>query len=63
MSDKKDIAGRLDRGFYTTTEAAKMLKVNARTIRRWIDKGYIQAKKIGGRWRIPASEVERLLSE
>ena len=34
-----------------------------RTLRRWIKEGKIKAVNIGGRWRIPESEVKRLLGQ
>lgn len=45
-------------------EVAKRLRVRQETVRRWISEGTIHGTMIGGRrsgYRIPASEVERLL--
>lgn len=47
---------------YTVKEVAAMFRVNAATVRNWIRKGQIQAMKIGGSTRIPASELARIES-
>ncbi len=53
------------RGFivrlYRTGEVAKRLGVSTMTIRRWVKSGKIKAHKIGKEYRIPESEVLRLL--
>ncbi|WP_394356123.1 IS607 family transposase [Thermococcus stetteri] len=46
---------------YRTGEVAKRLGVSAMTIRRWVKSGKIKAHKIGKEYRIPESEVLRLL--
>lgn len=38
--------------YLTPLEAAKVLKVDRRTIYRWLRSGEIDARKIGGTWRI-----------
>ncbi len=48
---------------YSTREACKMLGIANRTIRRWIKEGRIRAVNINGRWRIPESEIKRLLRQ
>ena len=45
--------------FLTIREVAERLKVSQRTIRRWIDRGYLQAVKLGRTVRID----ERALSD
>jgi excisionase family DNA binding protein len=48
---------------YRSHEAGIILNVNRQTIRRWINDGKINAiKTVGGHNRIPASEIDRLLS-
>lgn len=42
------------------SKVAEMLDRNPITIRRWIDKGYIKAIKIGKIWDITEEEVERI---
>jgi len=48
---------------YSTREACKILGIANRTLRRWIKEGKIQAVNINGRWRIPESEIKRLLGQ
>lgn len=43
-------------------EACRRLGINYATLRRWIEKGHIKAvKTVGGKYRIPESEVRRIL--
>lgn len=47
----------------TPQEAADRLRVTAKTIKRWADEGALSCVTLpSGRIRIPASEVQRLLS-
>ena len=48
---------------YTTREVCEILGIANRTLRRWIKEGKIRAVNIGGRWRIPESEVKRILGQ
>ncbi len=48
---------------YSTRDACEILGVANRTLRRWIKEGKIRAINIGGRWRIPESEIKRLLGQ
>lgn len=47
---------------YSVVQASELLGVQARTIRSWIHKGKLQAKKLTGtrRWVILESEIERM---
>ena len=47
----------------TTEEASKILYVTPYTIREYIKKGMLRAKKLGKRYLILKSEVENLLEE
>lgn len=48
----------------TLKEAKKMLAVSTSTIQRWDREGKIKCiRTVGGRRRIPLSEVQRLLKE
>ena len=52
-----------EKEWYTTGEAAKILGVSFRTIKRWIYSGKISAvKTVGGHYRIHREEIERLRS-
>ena len=46
---------------YSIKETAALLEVSTRTVARWIDAGTLKAFQIGGRWRVPAGEIARLL--
>jgi excisionase family DNA binding protein len=51
--------------FITVQEAAEQLRVHPQTVRLWLRQGKLRGRLIGGRksgYRIPASEIERLLS-
>ncbi len=48
---------------YSTREVCEVLGIANRTLRRWIKEGKIRAVNIGGRWRIPESEIKRLLGQ
>lgn len=49
---------------YRSGEAAKLLGIHPMTLRRWIKAGKIKAKRTaGGEYRIPESEIKRLLGE
>jgi len=49
---------------YRTGEAAKLLGVHPMTLRRWIKAGKVKAKRtVGGEFRVPESEIMRLLGE
>jgi excisionase family DNA binding protein len=47
--------------YLTTREFARVLGVSRVTVVKWIKKGRIAAYSVHGRWRIPYSEVERVL--
>ncbi len=51
--------------FWTKEEVAKYLRVNSRTVERWLHSGYLEGYKLGdGRtalWRISDTEVKRFL--
>ncbi|MGC8593719.1 MAG: helix-turn-helix domain-containing protein, partial [Nitrososphaeria archaeon] len=47
---------------YTLKEAKKLLGVTTRTIQRWDKEGKIRVvRTVGGRRRIPESEIKRIL--
>ncbi|MCD6084781.1 MAG: IS607 family transposase [Desulfurococcales archaeon] len=48
---------------YSTREVCGILGIANRTLRRWIKEGRIRAVNINGKWRIPESEVKRLLGQ
>lgn len=54
----------MEEDFYTTGQAAKILKVSDRGVRKMIDRGELEdSPDERGRHRIPQREVHRLLQE
>lgn len=49
--------------YFTPQEISGFLKVDKRTIYRWIREGNLQAVKIGHFWRVSESELNRLLGK
>ena len=45
---------------YGITEAAKILKVTDKTIRNYINRGFLKPEKWNGTWRISREEIEEL---
>lgn len=48
--------------YFTPKEVSEMLKLNIGTLYKWIREGKLKAVKLGDVWRIPESELNRLLS-
>ncbi len=54
-----------DEEVMTVAEVARRLRVHPVTLRKWLQSGKVRGVRLGGTktgWRIPASEVGRLLS-
>jgi len=49
--------------YYTPQEVSEKLKIDIRTLYRWIREGKLNAVKIGHFWRISEAELQRLLGE
>jgi excisionase family DNA binding protein len=47
----------------TLREAADVLRVNPRTIRHYIQRGELQGRLIGGRWRFRRADLDRFFEE
>ena len=47
--------------YLSISEACKILGIHRVTLIKWIRQGKIRAYMLGNRWRIPYSEIERLL--
>lgn len=47
---------------YTVEEVAELASVTGRTIRNYLKSGRLVGRKIGGQWRFPQGEVQRLLA-
>ncbi len=48
---------------YGITEAAKILKVTDKTIRNYINRGFLKPEKWNGTWRISRGEIEELFKK
>lgn len=48
--------------YYTPKEVSEKLKLNIRTVYKWIREEKLKAVKLGDVWRIPESEIKRLLN-
>lgn len=46
---------------YTLQEAAEILKVNVRSIHRYKKDGRLEARRIGGQWRVTQDAIERFI--
>lgn len=46
---------------FTVDEVAEMASVTSRTVRNYIKEGKLHGHKLGGQWRFPEAEVQRLL--
>jgi len=55
--------GRSMEIYYTPQEVADKLKINVRTLYRWIREGKLKAVKVGELWRISETELNRLLNK
>lgn len=48
--------------YLTTTEAAGVLKINPKTLARWLEEGRVPgALKLGRQWRISPADLKALL--
>ncbi len=47
----------------TIQDVADRLRVNAKTVRRWIESGELSAFKLGRQWRISERDLRRFLNE
>lgn len=48
-----------NKGYASVSEASKLLHLSDSCVRKWIQNSLIKAKRFGGRWRIPQSELEK----
>ena len=46
---------------FTVEEAAEFLKIHKNTVHKWLLDGKIKGVKLGRVWRIPRSEIEKIL--
>ena len=48
---------------YNLDEVANILKINKATVRAYIKKGKLKARKVGGRWMITSEAVKSLFKD
>ena len=48
--------------FFITAEVADLCRVRAKTVRRWCERGVIEASRLGHRWLITRSAVAAVLA-
>lgn len=47
---------------YTVMEFAEELGIPQSSVRRWLKKGNLRGTKMGKKWLIPSSEIDRLVN-
>ena len=47
--------------YFSRQQIATMLNVHINTVDNWINKGWLQADKIGGRWRISEEQLNEFM--
>lgn len=48
---------------YTVAETAKILAVTDQTVRKHLSEKYISGKKVGRRWLVKGTEIQKLIGE
>src|SRR4051812_26943739 len=48
--------------FFSVVEVCKILDISRPTAMRWLRSGKLPATMVGGKWRIPSSEIQKRLS-
>jgi excisionase family DNA binding protein len=49
--------------YWTPEEIAERLKVNVRTVGRWITSKRLKAIRVGKQWRVPDSEIRAFIEQ
>jgi len=60
IAERLGMVGRPE--YASTTKAARLVDMNAATIRRWLRDGVLRRYRVGGRWRVKVSELEQLIA-
>jgi len=63
LQNLEKVVEKLEEVYVSPTQAAAILGVNYVTIMRYIKKGKIKAYMVAGRWKIPLSEVLKLIEK
>ena len=46
---------------FNVEEVADFLRIHPKTISKWLSEGKIKGVKVGREWRIPRSEIDKIL--
>jgi excisionase family DNA binding protein len=49
--------------YWTPEEIAERLKINVRTVRRWISSKQLKAIRAGKQWRVPDNELRAFIAQ
>jgi excisionase family DNA binding protein len=49
--------------FYSLKQAAKLLGISERTLRRQLESGKFRGYKVGRQWKIPKSMIDRMAAD
>lgn len=61
MSNLVSTDKKIDIVLYSVKEAAEVLEISSRTVMTYIYSGKLKAAKIGGKWKITKSNIERFM--
>src|SRR5919199_4954679 len=61
LREARTALARPGRGVLSTGQAAERLGVSVPTVKRWVERGTLAGARVGGRWRIAAEGVDRLV--
>jgi excisionase family DNA binding protein len=56
--EKKAVAPAIGDRLLTLREAAEVLRLNPRTVREYVQRGEIEGRIIGGRWRFRRADLD-----
>jgi excisionase family DNA binding protein len=57
-SEKKAVTKPIGERLLTLREAAEVLRLNPRTVREYVQRGEIEGRIIGGRWRFRRADLD-----
>lgn len=52
---------KVERPYYTVSEAAELIGVSGQTVKNWISRGLMDAYRLGGRYVIPRAQLDDYL--
>jgi excisionase family DNA binding protein len=61
LRDARLALARPERGVLSTGQAADRLGVSIPTVKRWVERGTLSGRAVGGRWAISQESVDRLV--